>query len=198
MTLLDNVLLGLSTALTVSNLTYCFIGVFLGTLIGVIPGLGPMTAIAMLFPLTFHIEPTSALIMLAGIWYGTGYGGRTASILLNLPGTPANAVTCIDGYPMTKQGRSGVALFMSTMASFGGGTFGIVVLMVFSPVIAKYALTFGPAEYFALMLMGLVTASTMSDGSAVKGLAMVALGIAFGCVGTDIYTGIFRFDFGFI
>jgi len=198
MDIFSNIALGLGVALTPSNLAYCFLGVFLGTLIGVIPGIGAMTAIAMLFPLTFHLNPTSALIMLAGIWYGTGYGGRTASILLNIPGTPANAVTCLDGYPMAQQGRGGVALFMTTMASFAGGTFGIVILMLFSPIIARYALSLGAPEYFALMVLGLVAASTISDGSAIKGLAMVTLGLAFGTVGTDVYTGMRRFDLGYL
>lgn len=196
MDILTNIATGLETALTLTNLLYCFLGVFLGMLVGVIPGIGVLSAIAMLFPITFHLQPTTALIMLAGIWYGTGYGGRTASILLNIPGTVANAVTCLDGYPMTRQGRGGVALFMTTVASFVGGSIGIVLLMLFAPVIARYALSFGSAEYFSLMVLGLVAASTISEGSAVKGLAMVVLGIMFGCVGADIYTGTPRFAFG--
>ncbi|WP_273688536.1 tripartite tricarboxylate transporter permease [Ketogulonicigenium vulgare] len=196
MDMLSNIALGLDTALTWQNLLYCFIGVFLGTLVGVIPGIGHLAAMSMLFPLTFYLDPTTALIMLAGIWYGSSYGGNTASILLNIPGSPANAVTCLDGYPMARQGRGGVALFMTTIASFIGGSIGIILLMMFAPVIASYALQFGSAEYFALMVLGLVAASTISDGSAVKGLAMVTLGIMFGCVGSDIYTGMPRFDFG--
>ncbi len=194
----SNVALGLGTALSFTNLFYCFLGVFLGMLVGVIPGIGVLSAISMLFPITFYLEPTTALIMLAGIWYGTGYGGRTASILLNIPGTVANAVTCLDGYPMTRQGRGGVALFMTAMASFVGGSIGIMVLMWFAPVIARYALSFGSAEYFSLMVLGLVAASTISEGSAIKGLAMVVLGIMFGCVGADIYTGTPRFSFGIL
>lgn len=197
-TLGGNIALGLNTAFSASNLFYCFVGVFLGTVIGVIPGIGALAAISMLFPITFHLDPTSALIMLAGIWYGTSYGGNTASILLNIPGTPANAVTCLDGYPMTKQGRGGVALFMTTVASFVGGSIGIVLMMLFAPTIASYALSFGSADYFALMVLGLVAASTISDGSAVKGLAMVVLGIAFGTVGMDLYTGAERFTFGML
>lgn len=196
MDIFSNMAIGLSTALTFTNLFYCFLGVFLGMLVGVIPGIGVLSAISMLFPITFYLEPTTALIMLAGIWYGTGYGGRTASILLNIPGTVANAVTCLDGYPMTKQGRGGVALFMTTVASFVGGTVGILILMLFAPVIAGYALSFGSAEYFSLMVLGLVAASTISEGSAIKGLSMVVLGIMFGCVGADIYTGTPRFHFG--
>src|SRR5690554_4982737 len=151
MELLGNIGIGLNEALTLNNLLYCFIGVFLGTLIGVIPGIGVLSAISMLFPITFYLEPTTALIMLAGIWYGTSYGGNTASILLNIPGTPANAVTCLDGYPMARKGRGGVALFMTTVASFTGSTIGIIILMLFAPIIATYALRFGSAEYFALM-----------------------------------------------
>jgi len=196
MDIFSNIAIGLETALTLNNLFYCFLGVFLGTLIGVIPGIGVLSAISMLFPMTFYLEPTTALIMLAGIWYGTSYGGNTASILLNIPGTPANAVTCLDGYPMARQGRGGVALLMTTVASFIGGSIGIVLLMLFSPIIAKYALSFGSADYFSLMVLGLVAASTISEGSLSKGLAMVILGIMFGTVGADIYTGTPRFSFG--
>lgn len=196
MDIFSNIALGLETALSLTNLFYCFLGVFLGMLVGVIPGIGVLSAISMLFPITFYLEPATALIMLAGIWYGTGYGGRTASILLNIPGTPANAVTCLDGYPMARQGRGGVALFMTTVASFVGGSIGILLLMGFAPVVAAYALRFGSAEYFSLMVLGLVAASTISEGSAVKGLAMVVLGILFGCVGADIYTGTTRLIFG--
>jgi len=196
MDIFSNIAIGLETALTLNNLFYCFLGVFLGTLIGVIPGIGVLSAISMLFPMTFYLEPTTALIMLAGIWYGTSYGGNTASILLNIPGTPANAVTCLDGYPMARQGRGGVALLMTTVASFVGGSIGIVLLMLFSPIIAKYALSFGSADYFSLMVLGLVAASTISEGSLSKGLAMVILGIMFGTVGADIYTGTPRFSFG--
>lgn len=198
MELAGNIALGLSTALTLTNLFYCFLGVFLGMLVGVIPGIGVMSAISMLFPITFYLDPTTALIMLAGIWYGTGYGGRTASILLNIPGSVANAVTCIDGYPMTRQGRGGVALFLTTVASFVGGCFGIVLLMFFAPVIAGYALNFGSAEYFSLMILGIVAASTIFEGSAIKGLAMVVLGIMFGCVGADMYTGTTRYSLGLL
>ncbi|WP_185984305.1 tripartite tricarboxylate transporter permease [Aureimonas mangrovi] len=196
--LAGNVALGFDTALSASNLFYCFIGVLLGTVIGVIPGIGALAAISMLFPITFHLDPTSALIMLAGIWYGSTYGGSTAAILLNIPGTPSTAVTSLDGYPMSRQGRGGVALLMTTIASFIGGSIGILLMMLFAPVIATYALSFGSAEYFALMLLGLVAASTIADGSAIKGLAMVVLGIAFGTVGMDLYTGSQRFTFGML
>lgn len=196
MEVIQSISLGFSVALGFTNLFYCFLGVLLGTLVGVIPGLGVLAAISMLFPITFGLEPTTALIMLAGIWYGTTYGGSTASILLNLPGTPANAVTCLDGFPMARQGRGAVALFMTTVASFFGATVGILLLTLFSPVIADYALRFGSAEYFSLMLMGLVAASTISSGSAIKGLAMVTVGIIIGLVGMDSQTATQRFTFG--
>lgn len=198
MDILGNLAMGLGVALTLNNLFYCFLGALFGTLIGVIPGLGVLAAISMLFPLTFNLEPTTALIMLAGIWYGTTYGGSTASILLNLPGTPSNAVTCLDGYPMARQGRGGVALFMTTVASFFGASFGIIILTLFSPVIAQYALRFGSAEYFSLMLMGIIAASTMSDGSAIKGLSMVVFGIILGLVGMDTQSATVRFSFGIL
>ena len=196
MDLLANLALGLETAITPTNLFYCFAGVFLGTFVGVIPGIGPLAAISMLFPLTFYLDPTAALIMLAGIYYGTTYGGSTASILLNIPGATSAAVTCLDGYPMAQKGRAGVALFMTTIASFVGGSFGIIVLSLFSPLIAEYALAFGPAEYFALMVLGLVAASTIANATPSKGLAMVVLGMLIATVGTDSQSGIGRFTFG--
>lgn len=196
--LFDNVALGLGTALSLGNLLYCFIGVFLGTLLGVLPGIGALVAISLLFPITFHLDPTAALVMLAGIFYGTTYGGSTSAILLNVPGTPNSAVACLDGYPMARQGRAGVALLGTTIASFVGGSFGIVLIMLFSPVIAEAALRFGPAEYFALMLLGLIAASTISSGSVAKGIAMVAVGILLGLVRADTYTGIPRFSFGLL
>ncbi len=196
MELLANLALGLETAVTPTNLLFCFVGVFLGTFVGVIPGVGPLAAISMLFPITFYLDPTAALIMLAGIYYGTTYGGSTASILLNIPGATSSAVTCLDGHPMAKQGRAGVALFMTTIASFVGGSFGIIILSLFSPLIAKYALTFGPAEYFSLMVLGLIAASTIANASPSKGLAMVVLGMLIATVGTDSQSGVGRFTFG--
>lgn len=196
MDLLANIGLGLTTALSPTNLLYCFVGVSLGTLLGVIPGIGVLAAMSMLFPITFYLAPDAALIMLAGIWYGTTYGGSTASILINVPGTPANAVTCLDGYPMARNGRAGTALLMTTVASFFGASVGILLLMLFSPLIAAYALRFADAEFFSLMLLGLVAASTMSSGSVLKGLAMMLIGIMVGMVGADIGTGVHRFTFG--
>ena len=193
---LANLALGLSVAFTPENIVYCFFGVFVGTFVGVLPGIGPLAAISMLFPITFHLDPTTALIMLAGIYYGTAYGGSTASILLNIPGTTSSAITCLDGYPMAQQGRAGVALFMTAIGSFFGGIVGILVLIGFTPIIADYALKFGSAEYFSLMLLGLVAASTVTDGSAVKGLAMVVLGAILATIGMDPQSGVSRFTFG--
>ncbi|SFU22836.1 tripartite tricarboxylate transporter permease [Mesorhizobium sp. YR577] len=196
--LYTNVLLGLSTALAPQNLFYCFVGVVVGMLVGVLPGIGAMAAISMLFPLTFYLDPTAAIIMLAGIYYGTAYGGSTTSILLNIPGEPSSAVTAFDGYPMAQKGRAGAALMVTTLASFIGGSVGIIFMMLFSPIIVSYALQFGAWEYFALMVLGLVAASAVSEASVFKSLAMVVFGIIFGTVGIDIYTGVYRFDFGSI
>ncbi|MEZ5837048.1 MAG: tripartite tricarboxylate transporter permease [Geminicoccaceae bacterium] len=194
--MLSNIFLGLETALTPLALVYCFLGVFFGTLVGVIPGIGPLTAISMLLPLTYHLDPTTSLIMLAGIWYGTGYGGSTAAILVNIPGTTSSAISCLDGHPMALQGRGAEALLMTSVASFVGGIIGIVLLMIFAPTIARYALSFGSAEYFSLMVLGLVAASAVSDGSVAKALAMVVLGVVCGTVGIDLYTGDERLTFG--
>src|SRR5690606_23451631 len=153
---------------------------------------------ALCLPFTFYLEPMVALIMLAGIFYGAQYGSSTASILLNVPGTVTAAVTCLDGYPLTKQGRAGPALFITTVTSFVGGSIAIVLLMGFAPLIAAFALRFSSAEYFAIMLLGLVAASTLSLGSPLKGLAMVAVGVGLGIVGTDINTGTSRFTFGIL
>lgn len=196
MDIASGLMLGLEAALSPTVLLYCFIGVFLGTLIGVLPGIGALAAISLLLPITYHIPPTAAIVMLAGVYYGAQYGGSTASILLNLPGTPSSAVACLDGYPMAKQGRAGVALFMTTIASFVGSMLGIAVLVFFSPAIAEVGLKFGAAEYFAMMLLGLIAASMLASGSALKGLAMVMLGLLLGTVGTDVNSGVARFNFG--
>ena len=196
MGVLDNLALGLQTALIPENLFFCFLGVFLGTILGVIPGIGVLVSISLLFPITFHIGPTPALVMLAGIYYGTTYGGSTSAILLNVPGTPSSAVSCLDGHPMAQQGRAGTALLMTTVASFFGGSVGIILLICFSPLIAASALEFGSVEYFALMVLGLIAASTIAGGSAAKGVSMVLFGILLGVVGSDVYTGEMRFTFG--
>ncbi|WP_011581714.1 MULTISPECIES: tripartite tricarboxylate transporter permease [Chelativorans] len=196
--MLDNVILGLSEALTLNNLYWCFVGVFFGTFLGALPGIGTMVAMSLLFPLTFHLDPAAAIIMLAGIYYGTAYGGSTASILLNLPGTPASAVACFDGHQMAKQGRAGIALMVSAIGSFVGGSIGIILMMTFSPLISSLALSFGPSEYVALIVLGLVAASSISSGSPIKGVAMIVLGILLGLVGIDVNSGVPRFTFGSI
>jgi TctA family transporter len=193
--LAENLGTGLDAALSLNNLFYCFVGVTLGTFLGVLPGVGALVSMSLLFPITFHLQPSEALIMLAGIYYGTTYGGSTCSILLNLPGTPSNAVACLDGYPMAQQGRAGIALFMTTIASFFGASIGILITMLFAPVIANYALRFGSPEYFSLMVLGLIAATTMS-GDAAKGISSVVIGIFAGLVGTDITTGMMRFTLG--
>lgn len=192
----SNLSLGLDTALVLENFTYVLLGVTLGTVAGIIPGVGALATMSLLMPLTFHLDPTAGIMMLAGIWYGTTYGGSTASILLNLPGTPSSAVACLDGYPMAQKGRAGVALFMTTVASFFGASFGILLMMFTAPLIVTFALDFGPAEYFALMTLGLIAAAMMSSGSAIKGIAMVCLGILAGLVGIDVTSGTPRFTFG--
>ncbi|MBM9592994.1 tripartite tricarboxylate transporter permease [Roseitranquillus sediminis] len=192
-----NIVIGFDTALSPTNLIYCLLGVSLGTFFGMLPGIGSLAAVSMLLPITFYLEPTTALVMLAGVYYGAEYGGSTSSILLNLPGTPSNAVTCLDGYPMSQQGRAGVALFSTTIASFIGGTLGVIALYLLAPLIVRWALAFGPAEYFAIMLFGLVAAATVTQDAPAKGLAMVVLGMLLGTVGADITSGVPRFHFGF-
>jgi putative tricarboxylic transport membrane protein len=197
MDLVANILLGFETAFSATNLLYCFLGVSIGTFLGVLPGVGSLAAVSMLLPVSFYLPPTTALVMLAGVYYGAEYGGSTSSILLNLPGTPSNAVTCLDGYPMTQKGRAGVALFATTIASFVGGSLGIIALFSLSPIIVGVALAFGPSEYFAIMLFGLVAAATVTQNAPAKGLAMVVLGLLLGSVGTDIDTGVARYHHGY-
>ncbi|KAF1020718.1 MAG: hypothetical protein GAK30_02321 [Paracidovorax wautersii] len=191
MELFSNLWLGLQVAGEPINLAYCFFGVFLGTFVGVLPGIGALAAISLLLPITYHIPPTAAIIMLAG----AQYGGSTASILLNLPGTPSSAVTCLDGYPMASKGKAGIALFVTTIASLVGAMSGLILLVLFSPAIAEIGLKFGPAEFFSMMVLGLVAASSMSSGSAAKGLAMVVFGLLLGMVGTDVNSGVARYHF---
>jgi TctA family transporter len=169
----------------------------MGTLVGVLPGIGAMAAISMVLPITYFLEPTAAVVMLAGIFYGGEYGGSVSSILLNLPGTTSSAVVCLDGNPMAKQGRAGVALFTAAIASFVGGSLGIVILTVFSPLLAEVALAFHAGDYFALMLLGLIAASVIAQGSPVKSISMVVVGLLLGCVGIDINSGVPRFTMGF-
>ncbi|MFV0334817.1 MAG: tripartite tricarboxylate transporter permease [Tropicimonas sp.] len=187
---------GAALALSGSAIFYCFLGVTLGMIVGVLPGIGPLPAIAMLLPLTFYIQPSEAIIMLAGIYYGGQYGGSTASILLNLPGTPAAAVTCLEGYPMARNGRAAVALFMTAIASLFGSMVGIVLVGAFAPVLSRFALEFGAPEYFSLMVFALFAAAVVGGGSLLRSLSMVVIGLMLGIVGQDVTSGIFRFTFG--
>jgi len=196
MELLAHLYLGFSTAITPVNLLYCFIGVFLGTLIGVLPGLGPTATIAMLLPVTFTLPPVSALIMLSGIYYGSQYGGSTTSILVNVPGEAASVVTTLDGYQMAKQGRAGVALATAAIGSFFAGTVATLLLALFAPPLAEVALKFGPADYFSLMVLGLLASVVLAQGSLLHAIGMVVLGLLLGLVGADVNSGMQRFTFG--
>ncbi len=196
MDVLNNLILGFTVAFSLQNLAYCFAGVLLGTLIGVLPGIGPLVAISMLFPLTFTLPAVPALIMLAGIYYGAQYGGSTTSILVNLPGETASAVTCIDGYQMARQGRAGPALATAALASFFAGCVGTLLIALAGPPLGEWALKFGAAEYFSLMLMGLVASAVLTQGDTVKGFAMVVLGLLLGIAGTDVNSGMVRYAFG--
>ena len=197
MELFNNLIFGFSVALTWQNLWFCFIGVFLGTLIGVLPGIGPLATIAMLLPLTFNVPPVAALIMLAGIYYGAQYGGSTTAILVNLPGETAAVVTCMDGYQMARRGRAGPALAIAAIGSFFAGTVCTLLIALFGPPLAEMALKFGAPEYFSLMLMGLVAAAVLAGDDMVKALAMVVVGLLIGIVGTDVNSGMARYSFGF-
>jgi len=196
MELISNLALGFATAGTPENLLFCLIGVILGTLIGVLPGIGATATIAMLLPITFQLEPVSSLIMLAGIYYGAQYGGSTTAILINMPGESSSAVTAIDGYQMARKGKAGTALAVAALGSFFAGTVATLLVAIFAPPLTIIALKFGAAEYFSLMLLGLVSAIALAHGSILKALAMVVLGLLLGMVGTDIYTGTPRFTFG--
>lgn len=198
MSILNDLAAGFDIALSGQAIAICFGGVMLGTFVGVLPGIGALAAISLCLPLTYYMLPVHGLILLAGIFYGAQYGSSTSSILLNIPGTPAAAATCLDGNPMAKNGRAGQALFIVTLSSFFGGCVAIVLLIAFAPPLARFALSFGAPEYFAVMLLGLVAASTASSGSAAKGLAMVALGLILGMVGTDVTSGAYRFTLGFV
>ncbi|HET7651146.1 MAG TPA: tripartite tricarboxylate transporter permease [Gammaproteobacteria bacterium] len=194
--LFHNLILGFSVALTPMNLLYCLVGCLLGTLIGVLPGIGPLATVALLLPVTFSLGPTSALIMLAGIYYGAQYGGSTTSILVNLPGESSSVVTCLDGYQMARQGRAGPALAIAAIGSFFAGTVGTLMIALFGPPLASVALKFGAAENFSLMVLGLVMAVVMARGSVLRAVCMVLLGILFGTVGTDVNSGQYRFTLG--
>jgi putative tricarboxylic transport membrane protein len=193
---LDNIYFGFSVSLTPMNLFYCFVGVLLGTLIGVLPGIGPVATVSILIPSTFNLNPVSGIIMLAGIYYGAMYGGSTTSILVNIPGEAASVVTCIDGYQMAKQGRAGPALGISAFGSFIGGTFGVVAIMLISPLLAETALKFGPPERFALFFFAFTLIGYLAGKSMARGLLMGVLGLFLGAIGTDDIHGVDRFTLG--
>jgi putative tricarboxylic transport membrane protein len=193
---MDYVALGWHVASNVNNLIYCFVGVFMGTLIGVLPGIGPPGAIALLLPVSFGMSPVSAIIMLAGIYYGAQYGGSTTSILVNVPGEAASVVTCLDGYQMARNGRAGPALGIATFSSFIAGTLGVITLMLLAIPLATVALRFGPPEYVALMVLGLTIVTYLAHGSMLKAIIMALIGVVLGNIGTDMITGQTRFTFG--
>jgi putative tricarboxylic transport membrane protein len=195
--LFANLSLGFSVALGLENILFCFLGVLLGTLIGVLPGIGPTATIAMLLPVSMNFEPATSLIMLAGIYYGAQYGGSTTAILINLPGESSSAVTAIDGYQMARQGRAGPALAAAALSSFFAGTVATLILALFAPPLAAAALSFGPPEYFSLMVLGLVSAVALAHGSVLKAIAMIIAGLLFGLVGSDLYSGMQRFTLGY-
>ncbi|MET0441959.1 MAG: tripartite tricarboxylate transporter permease, partial [Casimicrobiaceae bacterium] len=196
MDLLNHLALGFGVALTPVNLLYAFIGVLLGTLIGVLPGIGPVATIAMLLPTTYALQPVSALIMLAGIYYGAQYGGSTTAILVNMPGESSSVVTCLDGHQMARRGQAGAALAVAALASFFAGTIATVLIAAVSTPLSALALKFGPAEYFSLMVLGLIGAVVLAHGSLIKAIAMIVLGLLIGIIGTDVNSGVARFDFG--
>ena len=194
--LVSNLGIGFGVAFTLQNLVYCFIGCLLGTLIGVLPGIGPIATIAMLLPATYALPPVAALIMLAGIYYGAQYGGSTTAILVNLPGESSSVVTMLDGYQMARKGRAGAALSVAALGSFIAGCFGTLILAAFAAPLAELAFKFGPAEYFSLMVLGLIGAVVLASGSLIKAIGMIILGLLLGLVGTDVNTGVSRFAFG--
>ena len=195
MELFDNLAMGFGVAFTFQNLIYCFVGCLLGTLIGVLPGIGPVATIAMLLPATYALPPVAALIMLAGIYYGAQYGGSTTAILVNLPGESSSVVTVIDGYQMARKGRAGPALAAAGLGSFFAGCVGTLILAAFAPPLTEVAFKFGPAEYFSLMVLGLIGAVVLASGSLLKAVAMIVLGLLMGLVGTDVNSGVARFSF---
>ena len=197
MDFLQTLSIGFSVALTLQNLGYCFLGVFLGTLVGVLPGIGPVTTVAMLLPISFTLPPVSAMILLAGIYYGAQYGGSTTAILVNIPGEASSVVTTIDGHQMAREGRAGPALGIAAIGSFFAGCVATLLICFAAPPLAAIALNFGPAEYFSLMVCGLIAAIVLARGSVVKAIGMVVLGLLLGIAGTDVNSGIRRFTFGF-
>src|SRR6266700_2661957 len=196
MELFSHLALGFGVALTPINLLYALIGALLGTLIGVLPGIGPVATIAMLLPTTYALQPVSALIMLAGIYYGAQYGGSTTSILINMPGETSSAVTCLDGYQMARKGEAGAALSIAALGSFFAGCVATVFVATVAIPLSELALKFGPAEYCSLMILGLIGAVVLAHGSLLKAIAMIVLGLLLGIVGTDVNSGARRFNFG--
>jgi putative tricarboxylic transport membrane protein len=196
MDVFSNILLGFSVAASLQNLAYCMLGAVLGTIVGVLPGIGPVTTVALLLPISFTLDPLSALIMMAGIYYGAQYGGSTTAILINIPGEASSVVTSLDGHQMARQGRAGPALGIAALGSFFAGCVAALVIAVGAPPLAQIALQFGPAEYFALMVCGLVAAIVLAHGSIIKAIGMVMLGLIFGLAGSDINSGVRRFTFG--
>ena len=196
MDIFNNMILGFTVAFTPGNLFYCLFGALIGTLIGVLPGVGPAATIALLLPFTFNVPPVTALIMLAGIYYGSQYGGSTTSILVNIPGESSSVVTCLDGYAMARQGRAGPALAIAAMGSFFAGCVATVIICMLAPTLGELALKFGPAEYFSMMVLGLVGATMLAHGSLLKAIAMILFGLVLGLVGTDVNSGTRRFTFG--
>jgi putative tricarboxylic transport membrane protein len=195
-TALQDLWYGFGVALEPHNLLWCFVGVLVGNMVGVLPGMGPLATISILLPLTFAMKPVAAILMLAGVYYGAQYGGAICSILLNLPCHPPHAVTCLDGFPLTKQGKGGTALGITVIASFVGASFGITEMIFLAPILVKVALEFGPAEVCTLMLLGLLAGSTLARGSPLKGVAMTVLGLILSTVGSDLETGATRYTFG--
>ncbi|MGV2907722.1 tripartite tricarboxylate transporter permease, partial [Achromobacter sp. AGC25] len=198
MDIFNNLMHGFSVAFALDNLMWAVFGVFMGNLIGVLPGMGVLAAISILLPLTYTMTPTAALVMLSGIYYGSQYGGGITSIMLNLPGTASHAVACLDGNPLARNGKAGSALFMLMFSSFCGASVGILAMILFSPLLVDVAFKFGPAEYFSMMMLGLLAGATLAKGSAIKGVAMVVVGLLLGVVGTDVNTGTMRFHFGIL
>jgi putative tricarboxylic transport membrane protein len=196
MDLFNNLFIGFQTALTLKNLYLCFLGCLWGSMVGVLPGIGPLAGIALLIPATYGLDVTGAIIMLAGIYYGAMYGGSTTSILMNIPGESASVVTCLDGYQMTKKGRAGAALFIAAWGSWVGGTLSVLGVMLLAPTLANLAMKFGPAEMFSLLLVAFVLLGSLGTGSFLKSMAMIVLGLLVGTVGMDNLTGAYRFTFG--
>lgn len=198
MDLINHLAIGFDTALNPANVFYCFVGALLGTFIGVLPGLGPTATVAMLLPVTYYLSPEASLIMLAGIYYGSQYGGSTTAILVNLPGEVSSSVTAIDGYQMARNGEAGKALAIAAIGSFVAGTFATFLIALVAVPLASVALKFGATEYFSLILLGLVTSTALAHGSVLKAIAMIVAGILFGIVGTDVDSGAYRFTLGIV